>query len=152
MHPSHERTENANKFLENLKSVKNGQSVPRHTAPKTFLQTWHKVDIDAFSFCTKIISFAKCFFVQCCSLNPKFLMWTFTMGYFIIAKKNGHCISSKPYAKIQTICNGYAKKEQFNGFSNTALTTWVDIVVRKLWYSKCRSNGHFFGQCFSRDL
>ena len=44
------------------------------------------------------------------------------------------------------------KNEQFNDFSNTVLTTRVDIVVRKLWYSKCRPNGHLFGQCSSRDL
>ena len=35
--------------------------------------------------------------------------------------------------------NGYAKNpEQFNDFSSTALTSQVDMVVRKLWFSKCR--------------
>ena len=50
------------------------------------------------------------------------------------------------------VCNGYAKNEKFNDFSNTTLTAQVDIVLRKLWYSKCRSNGHLFRQCSSRDL
>ena len=50
------------------------------------------------------------------------------------------------------VCNGYVKNEKFNDFSNAALTTRIAIFVRKLWYSKCRSNEHLFVQCSSRDL
>ena len=44
------------------------------------------------------------------------------------------------------------RNEQFNDFSNTALTTRVDIVVRKIWYSNCKLKGDLFGQCSSRGL
>ena len=42
--------------------------------------------------------------------------------------------------------------KQFNDFSNIALATRVDIVARKLCYSKCRSNGHLFWQCSPCDM
>ena len=39
------------------------------------------------------------------------------------------------------------KNATWNDLSNTTLTTWVDIVVRKLWYSKYKLNEQLFEQC-----
>ena len=72
--------------------------------------------------------------------------------YFILASKAGTVSSQNGMQRNKRYPTAMEKNEKPNDFQNTAFTTGVDIVVRKLWYSNCRSNEHLFGQCSSRDL
>ena len=69
-------------------------------------------------------------------------------GYSILANKTATVYPQNDMQIIQTVCNGYAKNKQFTYFSNTALNTRVDIVVRKL----CIQNVHQTDICSDNVL
>ena len=71
---------------------------------------------------------------------------------FITANRTGIMSPQNSMQKYKQYTTAKQKSEQFNDSSNTALTARLEIVVKKLWYSKCRANGHLFGQCSSSGL
>ena len=73
-------------------------------------------------------------------------------GFLILANGRSSVSSENGMQRYRRYTEAMQKNEQFNDFSNTFLTTLVDIVVRKLWYSKRRLNGYRFHHCCSCDL